>query len=86
MQDCTPLRDLDRPNEEISSIWALMPSLSPKPGPSLPGLPPSLLEDDKKEGKGSRFAKFIAENEMFRRSNIDGKGGRLPTGTIRSKL
>lgn len=65
MEDFSLLEVLDQPNEHLSSVWALMPPLSPKP-PPLPSLPVSLLEDSndkKKKTKGSRFAKFIAERE-----------------------
>ncbi|KAK9267768.1 hypothetical protein L1049_010202 [Liquidambar formosana] len=87
MQDLSLLHDLDKPNEHLSSIWALMPPLSPKPGPSLPNLPPLLLEDKNKEGKGSRFAKFIAErHEVFRRSTQLGKVDTHSNEIIRSKL
>lgn len=65
MEDLSLLENLDLPNEQLSSIWALMPSLSPKQVP-----PTSLLEGQQqdlinKEGKGSRFAKFMAERSDF---------------------
>lgn len=50
MKDLSILEDLDRPNEYLSSVWALMPSASPKPRTS-------------EVTKGSRFAKFIAERQ-----------------------
>lgn len=64
------LQTLDQPNEELSLIWALMPSLSPKPKPnteqSLPNLPKLLNDGNNKQNKGSQFAKFIAETQdMF---------------------
>lgn len=61
MQDLSLLQVLDQTNTHLSSVWALMPPLSPKP-PPLPNLP---LEDDNKDGKGSRFAKFIAERHKM---------------------
>ncbi|EOA38805.1 hypothetical protein CARUB_v10011114mg [Capsella rubella] len=68
MQNMEILQTLDQPKEELSSIWALMPSLSPKTEPSLPNLP-KLLKDgngNNKQKKGSQFAKFIAETQdMF---------------------
>ncbi|XWS19623.1 hypothetical protein CRYUN_Cryun31cG0031600 [Craigia yunnanensis] len=69
MQEFSPLQNLDQPNEHLSSVWELMPPLSPNTGP-LPNLPQPLLEaNNNKEGKGSRFAKFIAErNELLKRS------------------
>ncbi|KAK1275649.1 Glyoxysomal processing protease, glyoxysomal [Acorus gramineus] len=54
MQDLSMLHALDEPNELLSSIWALMPSP--------PSKPKSVMEKFK-EGKGSRFAKFLAENQ-----------------------
>ncbi|ESQ33359.1 hypothetical protein EUTSA_v10006942mg [Eutrema salsugineum] len=70
MQNIEILQTLDQPNEELSSIWALMSSLSPKPNPktdqSLPNLPKLLKDVNNKQKKGSQFAKFIAETEdMF---------------------
>ncbi|CAA6671976.1 unnamed protein product [Spirodela intermedia] len=47
---------LDKPNALLSSIWALVP---PPPPSSRPQLPHADLNG--KEGKGSRFAKFLAE-------------------------
>ncbi|CAI9087416.1 OLC1v1021481C1 [Oldenlandia corymbosa var. corymbosa] len=75
MQDLTILQDLDRPNKDLSAIWALMPPLSPKPGPSLPKLPEFQLENEK-DTKGSRFAKFLAD-----RNNLlkDQPGKSLPS-------
>ena len=87
MQDFSPLQNLDQPNEHLSSVWALMPPLSPKPGP-VPNLSQPLLEDNNnKEGKGSRFAKFIAKrNELLKRSAQFGKVERFPNEILPSKL
>ncbi|KAJ0257943.1 Glyoxysomal processing protease [Hirschfeldia incana] len=67
MQNMEILQTLDQRNEELSSIWALMPSLSPKPKPNTEHSLPKLLKDgNNKQKKGSQFAKFIAETqEMF---------------------
>ncbi|AEE30952.1 protease-like protein [Arabidopsis thaliana] len=66
MQNTTILQTLDQPSEELSSIWALMPSLSPKTEQSLPNLPKLLKDGNNKQTKGSQFAKFIAETQdMF---------------------
>ncbi|KAG8385530.1 hypothetical protein BUALT_Bualt03G0054800 [Buddleja alternifolia] len=62
MQDRTILEELDKPNEHLSSVWALMPPLYPKPEP-LPEVPQFLVEENTKDFKGSRFAKFIAERK-----------------------
>jgi hypothetical protein len=86
MQDLSLLRILDQPNEHLSSVWALMPQLSPKP-PPLPELPQSLPEDKNKEEKGSRFAKFMAERqELLKKSVQLGKVERLSDKIIPSKL
>ncbi|XP_028074797.1 glyoxysomal processing protease, glyoxysomal isoform X4 [Camellia sinensis] len=87
MKDLSLLEELDKPNELLSSVWALMPPLSPKPGPPLPNLPQPLPLDINKDGKGSRFAKFMEERqEVFRKSNQLGKMKRLSTEFIPSKL
>lgn len=64
MKDLSIMEDLDRPNEHLSSVWALMPPLSPKPNPPLPE------EDNIKETKGSRFAKFIAERQQLLKQTL----------------
>ncbi|KDP20992.1 hypothetical protein JCGZ_21463 [Jatropha curcas] len=66
MMDISLLQNLDQPNEDLSSVWALMPRLSPEPSPILPILP----EDNSKHGKGSKFAKFMAERERVLRSSV----------------
>lgn len=86
MKDWSLLQVLDQPNEHLSSVWALMPSLSPKP-PPLPYLLQSLGEDNDKEGRGTRFAKFMAEREVllkkpFQLSKVD----RLSNAVVPSKL
>lgn len=65
MQDIRILEELDKPNEHLSSVWALMPPLYPKSEP----LPEYGAEDKSRGGgmKGSRFAKFIADrNELLK--------------------
>ncbi|KAK2642167.1 hypothetical protein Ddye_023930 [Dipteronia dyeriana] len=86
MQDLSLLQKLDQPNKHLASVWALMPPLSPKGGPSLPDLSQSLLEDNR-EGKGSRFAKFIAERkEVLKNSTLVDNVGRSSGEIFRSKL
>ncbi|XP_031278959.1 glyoxysomal processing protease, glyoxysomal [Pistacia vera] len=86
MQDLSLLKKLDQPNEHLASVWALMPPLSPKPGPTLPHLPQSLLEANK-DGKGSRFAKFIAESqEVLKGSSQISKPEKNSGEIFRSKL
>lgn len=86
MQDLSLLKKLDQPNEHLASVWALMPPLSPKPDPALPHLPQSLLEANK-DGKGSRFAKFIAERqEVLKGSPHMGKVEKNASEISRSKL
>lgn len=50
------LDGLDKPNSVLSSIWALVPPPPPSPRPQLPH-----ADLKAKEGKGSRFARFLAE-------------------------
>ncbi|KAE9452563.1 hypothetical protein C3L33_15536, partial [Rhododendron williamsianum] len=70
MQDLSLLDDLDKPNEHLSSVWALVPPLSPEPSPPLPYLPPSQSGDTNRDGKGLQFAKFMAERqEILRKSS-----------------
>ncbi|XP_010460619.1 PREDICTED: glyoxysomal processing protease, glyoxysomal [Camelina sativa] len=81
MQNMEILQTLDQPNEELSSVWALMPSLSPKTEQSLPNLPKLLKDGNNKQKKGSQFAKFIAETQdMFV------KPAKLSRDVIPSKL
>ncbi|KAM1004844.1 hypothetical protein EV1_004906 [Malus domestica] len=87
MQDLSLLQVLDQPNEYLSSVWALMPPLSPKPPPLPPHIPESLLQDNNKEAKGSRFARFVAERkDVFENPNQLGKERRLPNNVVPSKL
>lgn len=80
MQDLSLLNELDQPNRHVSSIWALIPPLSPKPGPSL-------LEDNKEGGKGLRFAKFIAErSEVLKKASQLHKVDRISNDVVQSKL
>lgn len=86
MQDLSLLQVLDQPNEHLSSVWALMPPLSPKP-PPLPHMKQSLPNDTNKEGKGSRFAKFLAERQdVFLKPTQLNKAGRLFNDIVPSKL
>uniref|UniRef100_A0A9I9CR23 Glyoxysomal processing protease, glyoxysomal n=1 Tax=Cucumis melo TaxID=3656 RepID=A0A9I9CR23_CUCME len=87
MEDLSVVKVLDEPNEQLSSIWALMSQRSPKPSP-LPDLPELLGEDHGSKGKGSRFAKFIAERrEVLRKPTLHNEGERLlPSDITRSKL
>ncbi|GAB2210963.1 hypothetical protein Droror1_Dr00016253 [Drosera rotundifolia] len=68
MQKLSILEELERPDENLSSVWALMPPLSPEPAPPKHGWHDVLMkEDDEKQEKGSRFTKFIAERpELFK--------------------
>ncbi|EEF50835.1 trypsin domain-containing protein, putative [Ricinus communis] len=86
-KDISLLQNLDRPNQQLSSVWALMPSLSHKPSPPLSNLPESLLEDHEKQGRVSKFAKFIAErDEVLRSSTRLGKVGSFSNEISPSKL
>lgn len=87
MQDLSLLKDLDKPNEHISSVWALVPPLTPKPGPYLPDPPEFLSGDNAKDVKGSRFAKFLAERqEMLKKTSESDKVDSSFTKFLPSKL
>lgn len=87
MQDLSLLKDLDKPNAYISSVWALVPPLTPKPGPYLPDPPEFLPGDNTKDVKGSRFAKFIAERqEMLKKTSESDKVDGSFTKFLPSKL
>ncbi|KAH9606548.1 hypothetical protein KSS87_000535 [Heliosperma pusillum] len=74
MRDVTPLKQLDRPNSELASVWAMMPKISPEPEP--------LLRD-----KGSQFAKFMQERqELPLKSRQRNPSESLTRDTIPSKL
>ncbi|GFZ06197.1 protease-like protein [Actinidia rufa] len=76
MKDLSLLEGLDKPNEHLSSVWALVPPLSPKPGPPLPCLPQPQPGDTNTDGKAS--AKFMAERHgILRKSNQLDKTERL---------
>ncbi|PIN07392.1 Peptidase Do [Handroanthus impetiginosus] len=86
MQDLTMLEELDKPNEHLSSVWALMPPLYPKPEP-VPNIPKVPADDDSKGTKGSRFAKFIADrNELLKMKVQHGTVGSFTNDVIPSKL
>ncbi|XP_024159587.1 glyoxysomal processing protease, glyoxysomal isoform X1 [Rosa chinensis] len=86
MQDLSHLQVLDQPNKHLSSVWALMPHLSPKP-PPLPHMQQSLPNDHNKEEKGSRFAKFLAERrDVFSKPTQLNRAGRLLNDIVPSKL
>ncbi|KAL7130002.1 hypothetical protein ABFS83_13G104800 [Erythranthe nasuta] len=73
MQDFTILEELEKPNEHLSSVWALMPPLYPKPDP-VPDIQKFPIEENiKGTTKGSRFAKFIADrNELLNKTDERG--------------
>lgn len=75
-QDLSSLQVLDKPNELLSSIWALIPTQSPKSD--------TPLEKSNREGKGSRFSKFLAEKhaELIPPGDVDA----LNKEKLRSKI
>ncbi|XP_027353322.1 glyoxysomal processing protease, glyoxysomal [Abrus precatorius] len=86
MQDLSILRILDEPNEYLSSIWALTRPSYPKIHP-MHDPPQAVTDNNSKEEKGSRFAKFIAERkEIFNGISHVGKSGVLSKEVIPSKL
>ncbi|KAH9298226.1 hypothetical protein KI387_029908, partial [Taxus chinensis] len=64
MKDLSILYNIDKPNELLSAVWALVPPAPPRSPPSLPFLPDALKNEKRSPDavrKGSRFAKFVAE-------------------------
>ncbi|KAL2931860.1 Glyoxysomal processing protease glyoxysomal [Bienertia sinuspersici] len=81
MQNRSLLQQLDRPNKELTSMWAMMP---PDPDTGLDNL---LRKDEEKQSKGSQFAKFINERkELLRKSHHLNTMQDLSRDTIPSKL
>lgn len=87
MQDLSPLEYLDKPDEQLSSVWALTPPLSSKQSPSLLHLPMLPRGDSNNDAKGSKFAKFIADQEAMLKSATQlGKVEGLSNKLVQSKL
>ncbi|CAN4078906.1 unnamed protein product [Withania somnifera] len=87
MQDLSPLEYLDKPDEQLSSVWALTPPLSSKQSPSLLHLPMLPRGDGHDDAKGSKFAKFIADQEgMLKSATQLGKVERFSNKLVQSKL
>ncbi|XP_041990761.1 glyoxysomal processing protease, glyoxysomal-like isoform X2 [Salvia splendens] len=83
MQNFAVLEELDKPNEHLSSIWALMPPVYPKPEP-IQDILKFPAEDKGKGIKGSRFAKFIADRNELMKTTAQHRVP--PTDLIPSKL
>ncbi|PWA48272.1 Peptidase S1C [Artemisia annua] len=78
MKDLSILKDLDKPNEHLSSVWALMPPVSTNPRPE---------GDNIKDTKGSSFAKFIAEKQhLFKQTSPPDKTDPDCSKVVPSKL
>ena len=78
MKDLSILKDLDKPNEHLSSVWALMPPVSTNPRPE---------GDNIKDTKGSTFAKFIAERRhLFKQTSPPEKTDPDRSKVVPSKL
>ncbi|OIT27393.1 PREDICTED: glyoxysomal processing protease, glyoxysomal [Nicotiana attenuata] len=87
MEDLSPLEYLDKPDEQLSSVWALTPPLSSKQTPSMLHLPMLPRGDTDSDTKGSKFAKFIADSEAMLKSATQlGKVERLSNKLLHSKL
>ncbi|CAK9237480.1 unnamed protein product [Sphagnum troendelagicum] len=59
------LMEVDKPNEQLAAVWALVPPTPPRPSPLriLP-MPKSMTQDkdgEKGQPKGSQFAEFISK-------------------------
>jgi hypothetical protein len=58
--------EVDKPNEQLAAVWALVPPTPPRPSPLriLPMPKSSMTQDtdeEKGQPKGSRFAEFISK-------------------------
>lgn len=61
--DWSRLEELDKPNEQLAAVWALVPPTPPRPSPlpiSRP-LPSQEMDAELGRQKGSRFAEFMKE-------------------------
>ncbi|CAK9238521.1 unnamed protein product [Sphagnum troendelagicum] len=63
--DWSLLMEVDKPNEQLAAVWALVPPTPPRPSPLriLP-MPKSMTQDtdgEKGQPKGSQFAEFISK-------------------------
>lgn len=86
MKNISILHQLDRPNKDLTSAWAMMPPISSDLDPSSQGVD-NLHGKEEKEKKGSQFAKFINERkELFRKSSDLNTPQDLSRDTIPSKL
>jgi len=87
MQNISLLHQLDVSNKEVASVWAMMPPISPEPGPLPPSVADLVVKDKENPVKGSRFAKFINEREeLFRKARQLNTMQDLSRDTIPSKL
>ncbi|KAK9706720.1 hypothetical protein RND81_07G147400 [Saponaria officinalis] len=87
MQDMTFLQQLDRPNSELASVWAMMPKISPEPDPLLHDMNDMLGKHKEQHRKGTQFAKFMNERqELLRKSRPQNPVQDLTRDTIPSKL
>ncbi|XP_057544643.1 glyoxysomal processing protease, glyoxysomal isoform X2 [Amaranthus tricolor] len=86
MKNISILHQLDRPNKDLTSVWAMMPPISPDLDPSSQGVD-NLRGKEEKENKGSQFTKFINERkDLFRKSSDLNTPQDLSRDTIPSKL
>lgn len=94
-EELSILHDINKPNELLSEVWALVPPTPPRPSPSMPFLPDALKNDKSmSEGvqKGSRFAKFVAEKgaelafkqDMYQKHDVQRNLKGLPIKTSRA--
>lgn len=95
MEDLSILHGINKPNELLSEVWALVPPTPPRPSPSLPFLPDALKNEKRVlDGvqKGSRFAKFVAEKgaelafkqDMYQKNDVQCDVKALPIKTSRA--
>lgn len=78
------MEELDKPNDQLAAVWALVPPTPPRPSPQLitrrhPSIPVSQeMDSEKGAQKGSRFAEFVKEKGS-------GRGWKLPESMMPQK-
>ena len=68
--DWSRLEELDKPNEQLAAVWALVPPTPPRPSPQPITRRQQEMDSEKGVQKGSRFAEFMKEK--------GGRGWKLP--------
>lgn len=95
MQELSILHNINKPNDLLSEVWALVPPTPPRSSPSMPFLPDALKNEKRvldSVQKGSRFAKFVAEKGAelafkqgtYQKHDVQGNPKGLPIKTSKA--